>query len=362
MCMTHASPPDEEAASTNTPGTDSPVDSAGHETEPADKKRAALVYNPIKVDEDAIRASVERESAKAGWGNPLFFETTVDDLGQLATREALEAGADAVLVAGGDGTVRAVAEALTGTGVPLTIVPSGTGNLLARNLQLPLSPPDAMVTATFSGDHETIDVGIAQIRRADGSHHEHAFVVMGGMGMDAAMIANTNSDLKKRLGWIAYVDGAARSLWTAKPFRILYEVSGQRMRTARVQSVLFANCGSLPAGLTLIPEASVADGQLDVAVIQPKGFFGWFFVWRRVAWINGFLRRRFQRTQALLKLRTADNAIVYSRGTTVEIMPEAPQHVQLDGDEFGEAVRIECRVEQKSLVIAIPAGHDITAP
>ena len=360
MCMTHASASDEEAASTNDPGTDSPVDVTGHEAQPGDAKRAALVYNPIKVDQNAIRASVERESPAAGWGPPLFFETTVDDLGQLATQEALDAGADAVLVAGGDGTVRAVAEALTGTGVPLTIVPSGTGNLLARNLQLPLSPPDAMVTATFSGDHETIDVGMAELRRADGSRHEHAFVVMGGMGMDAAMIANTNSDLKKRLGWIAYVDGAARSLWTAKPFRILYEVSGQRMRTSRVQSVLFANCGSLPAGLTLIPEASVADGQLDVAVIQPKGFFGWFFVWRRVAWINGFLRRRLHRSKAFLKLRTADNAIVYSRGTTVEIMPEAAQPVQLDGDEFGEAVRIECRVEQKGLVIAIPSGHDIT--
>lgn len=314
MCMAPTSASDEEAAPTNDPRTDSPVDTAGREAQPGDQKRAALVYNPIKVDQDAIRASVENESEAAGWARPLFFETTIDDLGQLATREALDAGADAVLVAGGDGTVRAVVEALTGSGVPLTIVPSGTGNLLARNLQLPLTPPDAMVTATFTGDHHTIDVGIAQIRRVNGDHEEHAFVVMGGMGMDAAMIANTNSDLKKRLGWIAYVDGAARSLWKAKPFRVLYQVTGQRIRTARVQSVLFANCGSLPAGLTLIPEASVADGMLDIAAIQPKGFFGWFFVWRRVAWINGFLRRHFQRAQGLLKLRTADNAIVYSRG------------------------------------------------
>lgn len=358
--MTHASASDEEAAPTNDPGTDSPVDSAGHKAQPGDAKRAALVYNPIKVDQDAIRASVERESAAAGWGPPLFFETTVDDLGQLATREALEAGADAVLVAGGDGTVRAVAEALTGTGVPLTIVPSGTGNLLARNLQLPLSPPDAMVTATFSGDHETIDVGIAELRRADGSRHEHAFVVMGGMGMDAAMIANTNSELKKRLGWIAYVDGAARSLWTSKPFRILYSVTGQRLRSARVQSVLFANCGTLPAGLTLIPEASVADGQLDVAVIQPKGLFGWFFVWRRVAWINSFLRRHFRRSRGLLRLRAGDNAVIYARGTGVEVAPESAQPVQLDGDEFGEATQIICHVEQKGLVITVPSGHDVS--
>lgn len=327
---------------------------------PAASRRAALVYNPIKVDKDALRQLVSRHSRDAGWAAPLFLETTVDDLGQRATREALDVGADAVLVAGGDGTVRAVAEAMTGTGVPLTIVPSGTGNLLARNLQLPLNPPDAMVATAFGGDHHPIDVGIAELRRTDGSLEEHAFVVMGGIGMDAAMIANTSTDLKKRLGWIAYVDGAARSLWKARPFRVLYHVTGQRMRSAKVHSVLFANCGSLPAGLTLIPEASVADGKLDVAVIQPKGFFGWFFVWRRVAWINSILRRRFQRTEGLLKLRTGDSAIVYSRGSGVTLAAESPQPVQLDGDEFGEAIHITCRVEQKGLTITVPSGHDVS--
>ncbi|GAA1700707.1 diacylglycerol kinase family protein [Microbacterium sediminicola] len=322
-------------------------------------KRAALVYNPIKVDEKSLRALVEKESAAAGWGAPHFFETTVDDSGQGVTGEAVAAGAAAVLVAGGDGTVRAVAEALTGTSVPLTIVPSGTGNLLARNLSLPLSGPAPMVRATFEGDHHHIDVGIAGLQRADGTREEHAFVVMGGMGMDAAMIANTNSDLKKRLGWIAYVDGAARSLLTNKPFRIIYQVAGQKLRTARVQSVLFANCGSLPAGLTLIPEASLADGQLDVAVVQPKGLFGWVLVWRRVAWLNSALRRILP-AREVHALRTQDTSILYSRGTSVDISPEAAQPVQLDGDEFGEAVAIHCRVEKDALVIAVPPGHDVS--
>jgi hypothetical protein len=79
--------------------------------------------------------------ADAGWAEPLFYETTVDELGDGLAREAIAAGADAVLVAGGDGTVRAVSEAMAGVEVPLTIVPSGTGNLLARNLQLPLPIP-----------------------------------------------------------------------------------------------------------------------------------------------------------------------------------------------------------------------------
>ena len=233
--------------------------------------KAALVYNPIKVDAATLRASVERLAVEAGWSEPLFYETTVDDFGDDVTRQALEAGADAVLVAGGDGTVRAVSEAMSGTGVPLTIVPSGTGNLLARNLRLPLDNAETMILATFHGDRLAMDVGFAALMRADGTTEERAFVVMGGMGLDAAMIANTNPQLKKAFGWMAYIDGAARSLPNAKPFRVMYEITGRRLHSARVQSVLFANCGSLPAGLELIPEASIVDGAMDIVIFQPQG-------------------------------------------------------------------------------------------
>jgi len=320
------------------------------------RQRAALVYNPIKVDAASLRSTVEKASADAGWGAPLFYETQIDDLGDDLTRHALAAGVDAVMVAGGDGTVRAVSEAMSGSGVKLTIVPSGTGNLLARNLFLPLDDPTAMVQATFDGATRTIDVGFADIRRADGSREERAFVVMGGMGLDAAMIANTSGDLKKRVGWIAYVDGAARSLPNAKPFRVMYQLVGHRLHSARVQSILFANCGSLPAGLELIPEASISDGQLDFVIIQPKGPLGWLFVWRRVAWDNSFLRR-FRAGRQVLALRTKDNAVVYSRGTGLEVATTTQQPVQLDGDEFGAAVSVLTRVAPGALLVVVPQGR-----
>src|SRR6478752_1003064 len=109
---------------------------APRESPSPSSRRAALEYNPTKVDAAALRATVEKQSMDAAWAPPLFYETRVDDLGDGVTRQALEEGVDAVLVAGGDGTVRAVSEAMTGSGVPLAIVPSGTGNLLARNLKL----------------------------------------------------------------------------------------------------------------------------------------------------------------------------------------------------------------------------------
>ena len=181
--------------------------------------KAALVYNPIKVDAATLRASVERLAVEAGWSEPLFYETTVDDFGDDVTRQALEAGADAVLVAGGDGTVRAVSEAMSGSGVPLTIVPSGTGNLLARNLRLPLDNAETMISATFHGDRLAMDVGFASLMRADGTTEERAFVVMGGMGLDAAMIANTNPHVQEdgRVGGLHRRRGAVAPQRQAVP-------------------------------------------------------------------------------------------------------------------------------------------------
>ncbi|BDV31992.1 diacylglycerol/lipid kinase family protein [Microbacterium terricola] len=344
----------DEARRVTPAGEAAPIDAAS-----SSRKRAALVYNPIKVTAEKLRAQVSEAAAAAGWAEPLFYETTVDDLGDGATRAALAEEVDAVLVAGGDGTVRAVSEAMSESGVPLTIVPSGTGNLLARNLRLPLVDPASMIAATFDGDIHPIDIGFATLTRADGTKNDHAFVVMGGMGLDAAMIANTNPQLKKSVGWVAYVDGAARSLANAKPFRVMYQLPGHRLHSARVQSVLFANCGSLPAGLELIPEASVADGALDIVIIQPKGAFGWIFVWRRVAWDNSVLRR-FRAGRRVLALRTKDNAMRYSRGTGIDLAATEPRPVQLDGDEFGEAREVTTRVVAGGLLLAMPSGHDVS--
>jgi diacylglycerol kinase family enzyme len=321
--------------------------------------KAALVYNPIKVDGDALREQVASMASDAGWAEPLFYETTVDDLGDDVTRQALEEKVNVVLVAGGDGTVRAVSEAMTGSNVPLAIVPSGTGNLLARNLRLPLDDAEVVIAGAFDGDVHAIDVGIATLARPDGDSEKRAFVVMGGMGLDAAMIANTSGDLKKKVGWVAYVDGAARSLVKAKPFPVIYQVPGHRVHRAHVQSVVFANCGSLPAGLELIPEASVTDGALDLAIFQPKNPLGWLLVWRRVAWDNSFLRR-FRAGRKILALSTRDNSVRFTRGVGIDLAAQGPQPVQLDGDEFGEATHVTVRVEAGALKVAVPRGHEMS--
>ncbi len=316
------------------------------------------MYNPVKVDGKRLRAQVRDLSREAGWDHPAFYPTTVEDAGQGATAEALARGVDVVLVAGGDGTVRAVAEAIADTGVPLAILPSGTGNLLARNLGLPLADPAEMIRAALGDFRHPIDIGWARMTREDGSEEEHAFVVLAGIGLDADMIANTRADLKKSVGWIAYVDGAARSLPRAKPFRAVYQIGMGRLHSTKVHSILFANCGTLPAGISLIPDASITDATLDVAVIQPTGLLGWLGVWRKIWWDNSVLRR-FRAGRFVLERRGTDASVHYFRGARAEAAAPAPTPIELDGDEFGEAVRVTCRADPGALLLALPTGHPV---
>ncbi|WP_144876754.1 diacylglycerol kinase family protein [Microbacterium sp. 1.5R] len=324
------------------------------------RRQAALVYNPIKVAEKDLRARVRDLSREAGWEHPAFYPTTVQDAGQRATAQALERGVDVILVAGGDGTVRAVSETIANTGVPLAILPSGTGNLLARNLGLPLAGPDDMIRAALGDFRHPIDIGWARLTRENGDEEEHAYVVLAGIGLDADMIANTRPDLKRSVGWIAYVDGAARSLVTAEPFRAVFQVDDGRLHTTKVHSILFANCGTLPAGIALIPDASITDATLDLAVIQPTGVLGWLGVWRKIWWDNSVLRR-FRAGRRVLDRRGRDASVHYFRGTIAEAAANRPTPIELDGDEFGTAVRITCRVDPGALLLALPAGHPVSS-
>ena len=167
------------------------------------QRHAAVVYNPIKVDLDALRETVHTAAQQAGWGDTRWYETSEDDPGTGQAKQAVEDGAEVVLSAGGDGTIRAVAEGLRGSDVPIALLPSGTGNLLARNMKLTLDRLEESVTTAFTGTDRKIDLGVVELERADGKRETRAFLVMAGLGIDAAMIENTDPALKKKVGWLA---------------------------------------------------------------------------------------------------------------------------------------------------------------
>ncbi|TFD28551.1 MULTISPECIES: diacylglycerol/lipid kinase family protein [Cryobacterium] len=319
-------------------------------------QHAAVVYNPVKVDLAKLRASVAEAEQSAGWGTTQWFETTVDDVGQAATKRALDTGAAMVVSAGGDGTVRAVAEALRESGVRMAIVPSGTGNLLARNLLLPLGSIDAATSIAFSGVDKPIDLGVAIVTTDAGAVEEHVFLVMAGLGIDAQMIAHTRDDLKKQMGWLAYVDGVARALPKAQPFRIRYSVAGRTDRPAQVSAILVANCGLLPGNLQFLPDARLDDGILDIAVLQPKGMLGWLTIWRRVTWENGVLRRSAVGRRMIAATESSNERVMTTlRGPDIRIALEHAQDFELDGDEFGLVQKVRLHADAGALIVRVPA-------
>lgn len=327
--------------------------------ESRNQSRAAVVYNPVKTDVVRLRAGVTAAAAAAGWAETLWFETSVEDPGQRITRTALRQGVDLVLVAGGDGTVRAVAESLRGAEVPLGLLPVGTGNLLARNLQLPLNSLDDAIGIAFTGDTMAIDLGVASVTFPDERIDDHVFLVMAGLGLDAQMIAATRPDLKKQVGWLAYVDAGMRAIPKAEPFRIRYNLGARSEHQAQVSTILVANCGVLPGNIQFLPEARLDDGILDIAVLQPRGVVGWLKIWRRVTWQNGVLRRSAV-GRRIIELTDTDSgdqrAMTTLLGTDIRIVPEKPQQFELDGDEFGLVTSVFLRADAGALLVRVSAG------
>jgi diacylglycerol kinase (ATP) len=318
---------------------------------PSAPRLAAVVYNPTKVDLGRVKKAVAAAEVD-GWLETLWFATTVADAGVSQTREAISAGATVVIAAGGDGTVRAVAEGLRGSDTSLAILPSGTGNVLARNLNLTHARPEETIGWAFSGRERQIDIGMVEIVRADGKRDEHAFVVLAGLGFDARMIALTNPRLKRAFGWLAYVDAGVRAIPELKSVKLRYSLDGAPERSSSVHTIFIGNCGAMPGGILLLPDAEPDDGLLDIAAIRPAGLFGWIKVWNRLTWQNGVLLRS-ALGRSIIGF-TAGNEVRYVTAKDLRMTVEVPQAVQLDGDEFGEAVTVHAWIEPLALTVMVP--------
>ncbi|CAO1649156.1 NAD(+)/NADH kinase [Salinibacterium sp. NSLL150] len=320
------------------------------------KPKVAVVYNPIKVDLAKLKKMVTAAAKAADWAAPIWFSTTVKDAGQNVTGSAIRRGATVVIAAGGDGTVRAVAEALGGSGVAMAVVSAGTGNLLARNLELPTNSIRDSIELAFHGADHAIDLGMVEIVRDNNDHEKHAFLVMAGLGLDARMIKNTSTKLKKAVGWLAYVDGIARSIPELRPVKLRYSVDGGPNRSLSAHTVIIGNCGSLPGGLLLLPEAQPDDGILDMAALVPRGRFGWLNIWNKIAWENGVLRKSVI-GRRIIDLSKDVRDVRYAKGSDLNMIVDTPEEFQLDGDDFGLAKSVHAWVEPGALIMRVPKVH-----
>jgi diacylglycerol kinase family enzyme len=265
-------------------------------------------------------------AAARGWAIELL-ETRSADAGDGATRGAVAAGSRLVFAVGGDGTVRACAQALAGTGVPLAIVPRGTANLVATALGIPSSLGAAL--AVGFGPHERrIDLAAA-----DGI----TFVAMAGIGLDAAVVGAAAAGLKGTAGWLGYAAAGLRRLPGARTaFEIRLDGGAPMSRQARC--VVVGNVGLLPGGFALLPAARPDDGLLDVGILAPAGPFGW----PRVGW------------RVLTRSHSDDAFLERYRARRVEITAEAQLPRQADGELIGTAASLTVTLAPGGLLVRVP--------
>ena len=244
-------------------------------------------------------------------------------------RRALEAGVDLVMVAGGDGTVRAVSSQLAGTEMPMALIPAGTGNLLARNLSIPLDT-DAAIRLALHGRLQPIDMVTCTFD--DG---EERFVVMAGMGLDAQIMEDTNDDLKKVLRSGAYAVAAVQNA-VPDPFTITVTVDDAEPVEHQAVMALLGNVGTITGGMTLFHDASPTDSQVDLLIASPDKVTDWAKLGAQV--LTGRDMSGFPTT----------------RGSHILIEAEREIPFELDGDTSGSTRRLEVRVEPQALHVVVP--------
>lgn len=346
---------------------------------------AAVIVNPTKFpDLEPVRSEVEGVAEERGWA-VRWWETTEDDPGGGQAREAVAAGVDLVCSLGGDGTVRTVGSALAGTGVPLGLLPGGTGNLLARNLELPISSVGDALTVALDGVDTPVDTCRLELvrpapdprgpdpdapegpqedrvvfgsdadvaapdietahRSAPGATEEHRFLVMAGLGFDADVMAGAPEQLKARVGWLAYLVAGAQNLKGAQFVVTVRTDQGLRLRR-RVRSAVVGNVGRLQGGVALLPDAKHNDGVMDFVLLSPQGLAGWGAVAVRIA--SG-RRRGHQR-------------VGHYTAAQLDIRTDRPVEMQLDGDSLGPVQRMTISIDPGSLLVRLPAVHSSTDP
>jgi len=303
-------------------------------------KRAAVIFNPARVtDWITFRRHVEYELKSRGWDRALWLETTPDDAGRAMTEQAVRENVDLVLGAGGDGTIRVICSGLAHTGIPFGLIPAGTGNLLARNIGIPLDELAALDVA-FDGADKALDL----VRLKVDDHPPDHFAVMAGIGIDAVIMEGADPKMKKAVGPAAYFVSAAQNA-NHPALHATITVDDQPSIRRRAHVIVVGNVGFLLANIQLIPGARADDGLLDVLVASPRSLRDWVRLTTRV----------------LTRRPKPDNQLDRLTGRRVTITVDERDQFQLDGDTVGDCNQLTAEVVPGALLLRVPRPvHELT--
>jgi len=165
---------------------------------------------------------------------------------------------------------------------------------------------------------------------------EHIFLIMAGVGFDAAIMADAPERLKKTVGPLAYTISGAKNL-RGPQFKIRVKIDDEAEFSRRARTVVIGNCGKITGGLVLMPQAQVDDGWLDAVILSPAGVVGWVAVAGRV----------------ISKRRKGHERVDHHRLKSVTIHCESPEAVQIDGDIVGRARVLSATVRPQALIVRV---------
>ena len=316
-----------------------------------DEVQYAFIVNPSKPQAEARRLHIQRFCEAKGLNRIRFYDTQLDKDGRVCALEALEDGADVVIAVGGDGTVRTVASAVSGTGHALGIIPIGTGNLFARNMGVPVDDIDAALTVATSHGSRLVDMGRLTLLDHPEDDHGHAFLIIAGIGFDALMIDDTDPELKKNISWLAYFVSGVKNLFAPK-YKGNVTITSADGSTHSTRGLTFrtfmaGNCGQIPM-FSLMPEASYDDGILDYEIIDTSGgLIGW-------ANLFGDVLHQTITGKAQQSPLSTNSTVDQVQGVSAEITLERPVLAQVDGDMLPETKHIRFSVERQALCVRVP--------
>lgn len=291
--------------------------------------RAILIVNLIARSSSRARfTQLQRVAAQRGHTLDIIMPATPEATTRAVT-EALERGYDRICCAGGDGTVNRVATTLAGGDVPLGIIPTGTVNVLARELQLPLDPVQAMEIA-LTGPVRRLDLGLANGR---------PFTLMAGLGFDAEVVSTVIPRLKELFGSLAYVSAGMQVLTHYKSSLFHLDVDGVKL-SLPAWLLVVGNASYYTYQLSLATEARMDDGLLDVCIFAE----------------SSALDRLTQISATFIGNHIRHENVRYFRTRSLRIDADPQVHLQLDGDPAGFSPA-EITVCPAALPVVVPGGE-----
>ena len=267
--------------------------------------------------------------AREGVTDPLWYEVEKSRRAPKYARRAAAKGADVLFVWGGDGSVQRCIDAVAGTDTAVAILPAGTANLLAENLNVPHDLEEA-VRIGLHGDRRRLDTGSVNGER---------FTVMAGAGFDARMISDADRGTKDRLGRAAYVVTGLRNLG-GRRVRATIKVDGKRFFEGKVSCVLAANVAKIIGGIEAFPQARPDSGHLELGVVTARNPAQWARTFGRLA-LGHPERSPFAKV---------------TEGKKFRIRFDQKVRFELDGGARPASRRLRINVHPGSVTVCVPPG------